>query len=49
VTRAEYFKRKLGAGLRERHIAEFVDDEQFDGGELRLEFQKPLGGAKSGA
>jgi hypothetical protein len=36
VTLAEYFKQKLRAGLRERHIAEFVDDEQFDGGELRL-------------
>src|SRR3984893_18347302 len=40
VTLAEYFKQKLRAGLRERHIAEFVDDEQFDGGELRLEFQE---------
>src|ERR1700730_990562 len=38
VTLAEYFEEK--AGLRERHIAEFVDDEQFDGGELRLEFQE---------
>jgi hypothetical protein len=38
VTLAEYFKQKLRADLRERHIAEFVDDEQFDGGELRLEF-----------
>jgi hypothetical protein len=36
VTLAEYFEEKLRAGLRERHIAEFVDDEQFDGGELRL-------------
>src|SRR3984893_11857073 len=40
VTLAEYFEEKLRAGLRERHIAEFVDDEQFDGGELRLEFQE---------
>jgi hypothetical protein len=40
VTLAEYFKEKLRAGLRERHIAEFVDDEQFDGGELRLELQE---------
>ena len=40
VTLAEYFKQKLRAGLRERHITEFVDDEQFDGGELRLEFQE---------
>src|SRR6202043_2786202 len=40
VTLAEYFEEKLRAGLRERHTAEFVDDEQFDGGELRLEFQE---------
>jgi hypothetical protein len=40
VTLAEYFEEKLRVGLRERHIAEFVDDEQFDGGELRLEFQE---------
>jgi hypothetical protein len=40
VTLAEYFEEKLRAGLRERHIAEFVDDEQFAGGELRLEFQE---------
>ena len=40
VTLAEYFEEKLRAGLRERHIAEFVNDEQFDGGELRLEFQE---------
>jgi hypothetical protein len=40
VTLAEYFKQKLRASLRERHIAEFVNDEQFDGGELRLEFQE---------
>jgi hypothetical protein len=26
--------------IAERHIAEFVDDEQFDGGELRLEFHE---------
>ena len=32
VTLAEYFKQKLRAGLRERHIAEFVNDQQFDGG-----------------
>jgi hypothetical protein len=40
VTLAEYFEEKLRAGVRERHIAEFVDDQQFDGGELRLEFQE---------
>ena len=41
VTLAEYFKQKLRAGLRERHIAEFVNDQQFDGGELCLKFEKP--------
>jgi hypothetical protein len=40
VTRAEYFKQKLRAGLRERHIAEFVDGEQSSGGELRLQTRK---------
>ena len=40
MTLAEYFEERLRAGLRERHIAEFVDDERFDGGELRLEFQE---------
>src|ERR1700730_874585 len=37
VTLAEDLKEQFRAGLRERHVAEFVDDEQFDGGELRLE------------
>src|SRR6202163_4938669 len=40
MTLAENLEQKLRAGLREWHIAEFVDDEQFDGGELRLEFQE---------
>src|ERR1700737_5438260 len=40
VTLAEDLEEQFRAGLRERHIAEFVDDEQFDGGELRLEFQE---------
>ena len=31
-SRVEYFKQKLRAGLRERHIAEFINDQQFDGG-----------------
>ena len=29
VTLAEYFKQKLRAGLRERHITEFVDDDSL--------------------
>jgi hypothetical protein len=40
VALAEYLKEQFRAGLRERHIAEFVNDEQFDGGELRLEFEE---------
>lgn len=39
---AEDLEEKLRAGLRERHIAEFVDDEQLDGGKLRLEPQEAL-------
>src|ERR1700730_4774013 len=39
VALAEYLKEQFRAGLRERHIAEFVNDEQFDGGGLRLEFE----------
>src|ERR1700731_1824666 len=35
VTLAEYFKQKLRAGLRERHIAEFVDDEPVRGRVMR--------------
>jgi hypothetical protein len=41
VTLAENLKEELGATLGGRHIAEFVDDEQFDGGELGLKFEKP--------
>jgi hypothetical protein len=33
----------VGAGLGKRHVTQFVDDKQFDGDELRLEFeQTPL-------
>ena len=42
MTLAEDLKEQFRAGLRERHIAEFVDDEQFDGGELGLEFKQTL-------
>jgi hypothetical protein len=37
---AEDLEEELGAGLGKRHIAEFLDDEQFDGGELALEFEE---------
>jgi hypothetical protein len=40
MTLAEHFEQQLGARLGERHIAKFVDDQQFDGGELRLQPQQ---------
>ena len=40
MTLAEDLEEELGAGLGKRHIAEFVDDEQFDVGELGLEFEE---------
>ena len=40
VTLAEYFKQKRRAGLRERHIAEFVNDQQFDGGAFSYSREK---------
>jgi len=42
VTLAEYLEEQLRADLRERHVAQFVDDEQFDGGELGLEPEQTL-------
>lgn len=36
MTLAEHFEEQFGAGLGEQHIAQFVDDEQLDGGQLRL-------------
>ena len=40
MTLAEDLEEDVGAGLGKRHIAEFVDDQQFDGGELRLQFEE---------
>ena len=42
VALAEDLEQQFRAGLRERHIAEFVDDEQLDGGELRLKSEQTL-------
>ena len=42
VTLAEDLEQKLGAGRRQGHIAEFIDDQKLIGGELSLEAQKPL-------
>ncbi len=40
MTLAEDLEEEFGAGLGKRHIAEFVDDKQFDGDELRLQFEE---------
>ncbi len=40
VTAAEDFEQQFGAGLRQRNVAEFVDDEQFGRVQLRLKPQK---------
>ena len=37
VALADGLEEQLGAGLRQRHIAQFVDDQQFVGGHLLLE------------
>ena len=42
VSLAEDLEQQLGAGLRQWHIAEFVDDEQLVTGELALQAQKPF-------
>ena len=42
MTLAEDLEEQFRASLRQRHIAEFVDDEQLDGGELRLEPEQTL-------
>jgi hypothetical protein len=38
VALAEDLKEQFRAGLREWYVTQFVNDEQFDDGELRLEF-----------
>jgi hypothetical protein len=42
VALAEDLEQKLGASLGKRHIAEFVDDEELDCGELSLKFEQTL-------
>jgi hypothetical protein len=37
VALADGFEEQLGAGLRQRHVAQFVDDQQFTSSELLLE------------
>jgi hypothetical protein len=38
----EHLKQQFGAGLRQRHEAEFVDDQKLVGGELPVQAQPPL-------
>ena len=33
----DQFEQELGAGLAQRHEAQFIDDQQFDLGQLALE------------
>jgi hypothetical protein len=40
MTLAEDLEEQFRAGLGKRHIAEFVDDKQFDGGELGLQLEQ---------
>jgi hypothetical protein len=42
VALAEDLEQKFGASLGKRHIAEFVDDEELDCGELSLKFEQTL-------
>ena len=39
VALAEDLEQQLGSGWRERHVAEFVDDQQLVAGELTLKPQ----------
>ncbi len=39
IALAEHLKQQLGAGLRQRHEAELVDDQKLVGGELPLQAQ----------
>jgi hypothetical protein len=38
---AEHLEQKLGAGRRERHIAQFIDDQQLYRGQIALQLQQP--------
>ena len=42
VALGEHLEQQLGAGLRQRHVAELVDDQQLVGGKLALEAQQAL-------
>ncbi len=42
VALAEDLEQKFGAGRRQGHVSEFVNDQELIGGELSLQAQKPL-------
>src|SRR5215212_8043395 len=42
VALAEHLKQQLGAGLRERHIAKFINDQQLVAGQLALQAAQSL-------
>ena len=42
VALTEHLKQQLGAGLRERHIAEFINDQQLVAGQLALQAAQSL-------
>src|SRR6185437_10579710 len=42
VALGEHLEQQLGSGLRQRHVAELIDDQQLVGGELALQAQEPL-------
>ena len=42
VALADGLEEQLGAGLRQRHVAQLIDDQQFVGGDLLLEPEQSL-------
>ena len=42
VSMGEHLEQQLGAGLRQRHEAQLVDDQKLVGGELTLQARQPL-------
>src|SRR5450759_3944651 len=41
VALAEHLEQELGAGRRERHIAQFIDDQELYRGQVALQLQQP--------
>ena len=42
ITLAEHLEQQLGAGLRERHISQLVDNQELISSELPLQAKYPL-------